>query len=138
MSPEKLDITTEAKLRNHLATKAKSTSSKTLARFYSWQKRILRQVTVEESSKIPGVHQLINDADQLHCFEPKLCYDNALTLTTSGLGKLDINYVEGFVVINGSRLFPHAWNFAEGRYFDYTRQLANEIALQISWRVAIL
>ncbi len=131
MNSDKLNITIGTRLRRHLAIKAKSTSSKILARFYSWQRRVLQQVTVEEINRITGVQRIINDANQLHYLEPKLCYDNALTLTTSGLGQQEVCYVEGFVVVNESLLFSHAWNSTEGRYFDYTRELANEVAIQV-------
>lgn len=131
MNSDKLNVTVKARLRRHLAGKAKSTNSKILARYYSWQRRALQQVAVEGTSKIAGVQGLINDVSQLHYLEPKLCYDNALTLTTSAFGEHKVGYVEGFVVVNESRLFPHAWNSTEGRYFDYTRELANDVAIQI-------
>ncbi|MDZ4675928.1 MAG: hypothetical protein SGI74_00320 [Oligoflexia bacterium] len=122
----------ETRLRRHLAVKTKSTSSKILAHFYSWQERHLQPVIVVENiGKIAGVQQLINDASRLHYFEPKLCYDNALTLTVSSLGGIEACYVEGFVVINGRRLVPHAWNSIGDRHFDYTRELVDNILIHL-------
>ena len=92
-------IAIEDRLRRHLAVKAKSTNSKSLAHFYSWQERVLQPVTVIENvEKIAGVQQLITDASRLHYFEPKLCYDNALTLTVSSLSGSEVCYVEGIDV----------------------------------------
>ena len=122
------DTTVEARLRHHLEIEAELLAKDPIpSLFYLWQKNGLRPVTVEPKAGIRGVQHLIEKAEQIYHFEPKRCYDNASELTISSLGRQEINYIEGYIVLNKHMLFGHAWNSISGRYFDHTMDLMNTL-----------